>query len=179
MENAFLGSRTLNVTSGDIVRVVAPARSSSVSTLPLIKDYIESLGLVANISENIYSTEDAFYSNTDEFRANDLISALLDDNVKIIWCVRGGTGSIRLVPYLEDRLPATLNRHKIFIGYSDITVLHLYLQYKYGWQTIQVKDKLGCLLNVSNFLIASNFRVQWWMLLLQEHTFDKRISCGN
>lgn len=56
--------------------------------------------------------------------------------MKIIWCIRGGTGSIRLIPYLESQLPPTLN-HKIFIGYSDITVLHLYLQKKYGWQTIQ------------------------------------------
>lgn len=121
------------------MRVVAPARKTPDSALPLIKTYIESLGLVANISENIYSTDDPFYANTDENRANDLISALLDDNVKIIWCVRGGTGSIRLVPFLDDKLPATLN-HKIFIGYSDITVLHLYFESKYGWQTIQVKD---------------------------------------
>lgn len=126
----------MNVNPGDIVRVVAPARKSPDAALPAIKTYVESLGLVANISEDIYSTIDPFYSNTDEYRANDLISALVDDNVKIIWCVRGGTGSIRLIPYLENQLPATLN-HKILIGYSDITVLHLYLQKKYGWQTIQ------------------------------------------
>lgn len=132
-----MSEKSLNVNPGDIVKVIAPARKSSDAALPLIKAYVESLGLVANISDNIYSTEDLFYSNTDEFRANDLISALLDDDVRIIWCVRGGTGSIRLVPYLEEKLPATLN-HKIVIGYSDITVLHLYLQHKYGWQTIQV-----------------------------------------
>ncbi|KAJ6645445.1 putative carboxypeptidase [Pseudolycoriella hygida] len=139
--SSFLGfvcssDETFNVSLGDIVKIVAPASKSSDSALPLIKNYIESLGLVANISDNIYSTVDPFYSNTDEFRANDLISALVDDNVKVIWCVRGGTGSIRLVPFLEEKLPPVLT-HKIFIGYSDITVLHLYLQSKYGWQTIQ------------------------------------------
>lgn len=118
--------------------MIAPARKTPDSALPLIKTYVESLGLVADISENIYSDEDAFYANTDEFRANDLISAVLDEKVKIIWCVRGGTGSIRLVPYLEEKLPSKVE-HKILIGYSDITVLHLYFEYKYGWQTIQVK----------------------------------------
>lgn len=130
--------KTLNIKPGDVVKVVAPARKSSDAALPLMKNYIESLGLVADISENIYSNEDAFYSNTDEFRADDLISAVLDENVKIIWCVRGGAGSIRLIPYLEARLPAKVD-HKILIGYSDITVLHLYFEYKYGWQTIQVR----------------------------------------
>ncbi|KAG4078545.1 hypothetical protein HA402_009257 [Bradysia odoriphaga] len=131
-----LREKTLNVKPGDVVKVIAPARKSPDSALPLMKNYVESLGLVADISANIYSDEDAFYSNTDEFRANDLISAVLDDDVKIIWCVRGGTGSIRLIPYLEAKLPAKVN-HKILIGYSDITVLHLYFAYKYGWQTIQ------------------------------------------
>lgn len=128
----------MNIQPGDVVKVIAPARKTPDSALPLIKTYVESLGLVADISENIYSDEDAFYANTDEFRANDLISAVLDEKVKIIWCVRGGTGSIRLVPYLEEKLPSKVE-HKILIGYSDITVLHLYFEYKYGWQTIQVK----------------------------------------
>lgn len=132
----FQVNKTLNVNQGDIVRVIAPARKSPDTALPIIKTYVESLGLVANISADIYGTIDPFYSNTDEYRANDLISALVDDRVKIIWCIRGGTGSIRLIPYLEEKLPAKLN-HKIFIGYSDITVLHLYLQKKYGWQTLQ------------------------------------------
>lgn len=87
------------------------------------------------MTENIYQPfEPFFHSNTDEFRVNDLISALTD-NSKVIWCIRGGKGNSRLIPLLEQRLPPTLN-HKIFIGQSDITVLHLYLQYKYGWQTI-------------------------------------------
>lgn len=127
----------MNVNPGDIVKVIAPGSKGTVAGLPKIEAYIELLQLEANISENIYSSADLFYSNTDAFRADDFISALLDDNIKIIWCVRGGGGSIRLIPYLEENLPAKLN-HKIFVGYSDITVLHLYLQKKYGWQTIQV-----------------------------------------
>lgn len=91
-------------------------------------------GLVPNVTENIYQTQPLGYSNTDEFRLNDLISALTDES-KIVWCIRGGRSPSRLIPLLEQRLPATLN-HKIIIGQSAITVLHLYLQQKYGWQTI-------------------------------------------
>lgn len=123
---------------GDIVKVIAPGCKGEPENLTFVKHYIESLGLVANISENIYSDVDPIYSNSDEFRANDLVSALLDDNVKVIWGIRGGTGSIRIIPLLEEKLPATL-KQKIFIGYSDVTALHIYLQYKYGWQTIHVR----------------------------------------
>lgn len=136
-----IDEKTLNVKVGDVVRIIAPSCKYSDKNLPSIKAYIESLGLVAQISENIFTDDDPFYSNTDKFRANDLIDALTDENVKIIWCIRGckdlGRGSIRLIPYLKDKLPAKLNQ-KIFIGYNDITVLHLYFQYRYGWQTIHV-----------------------------------------
>lgn len=93
--------KKLNVNQGDTVKVIDPSCKSLDKDLPVVKTYIESKGLVADISENIYSEEDPFYSNTDESRANDLISALLDDIVKIIWCIRGGAGfdrgSIRLI----------------------------------------------------------------------------------
>lgn len=101
------------------------------------KYYIESLGLVADVSPDIFSDAEEIYSNTDEFRTNDLVSALLDDKVKVIWCIRGGSGCVRMIPHLEKTLPATIN-HKIFIGYSDATALHIYFQYKYGMQSIHV-----------------------------------------
>jgi len=129
------GWKSLMANPGDVVRVVAPAGKGAQSSLPLIKNYVESLGLVADISLNIYNQSEPFYSNSDEFRASDLISALLNDTVKVIWCIRGGSGTMRLIPYLEERLPETLPQ-KILIGYSDITVLHLYLANKYGWQTL-------------------------------------------
>lgn len=102
--------QALNVSEGDIVRLIAPGG--------------------AGTSE----FEPNYHSNTDEFRANNLISALLDDS-KVVWCLRGGRGVSRVIPYLERHLPSTLN-HKVFVGQSAVTVLHLYLQHKYGWQTI-------------------------------------------
>lgn len=123
----------------DKVAIIAPSSKGNPSNLPTIKEYVEALDFSAHISENIYSNDNPFYSNSDEFRANDLITALTDDS-KIIWCIRGGKGAPRLIPYLEglpDDIKAkiALNK-KIFIGYSDITALHIYLQVKYNWQTL-------------------------------------------
>ncbi|MDM8335353.1 LD-carboxypeptidase [Wolbachia pipientis] len=125
----------------DQVDIIAPSSKGKESDLTTIKKYIEALDFNPHISEKIYSNNNPFYSNSDEFRANDLISALTDDS-KIIWCIRGGEGASRLIPYLE-RLPSDKKERiahnkskKTLIGYSDITALHIYLQVKYDWQTL-------------------------------------------
>lgn len=106
----------------------------SLIQIHFLSSNIHPQGLTPNMTENIYQDEPLGYANTDEFRLNDLISALTDDS-KVVWCIRGGRSPSRLIPMLEQRLPSTLP-HKIVIGQSAITVLHLYLQQKYGWQTI-------------------------------------------
>ncbi|NUY39152.1 LD-carboxypeptidase [Wolbachia endosymbiont of Litomosoides brasiliensis] len=123
------------------IDIVAPSSKGKEQDLTTIKEYVETLGFSSHISEKIYSNDNPFYSNSDEFRASDLINALINDN-KIIWCIRGGTGASRLIPYLE-RLPndkkariAQNKNKKTLIGYSDITALHIYLQVKYDWQTL-------------------------------------------
>jgi muramoyltetrapeptide carboxypeptidase len=128
----------IKIEPGDLVRIVAPAGQGAAVNLPKIKTYVESLGLVAAIRDDIYDPEDPFYSNSDDIRAQDLIDALTDDNCKVIWCIRGGSGCIRLIKYLEANLPPpeTPPTPKIVIGFSDITVIHLYLQHKYNWATI-------------------------------------------
>lgn len=128
-----------SVCSVDQVDIMAPSSKGKESDLTTIKEYVEALGFYPHVSEKIYSNDNPFYSNSDEFRANDLISALPDDS-KIIWCIRGGTGASRLIPYLEklpnDKKERIAQNKKVLIGYSDITALHIYLQAKYDWQTL-------------------------------------------
>ncbi|MDG7053318.1 MAG: LD-carboxypeptidase [Wolbachia endosymbiont of Alcedoecus sp.] len=123
----------------DQVDIIAPSSKGEESDLTTIKGYVEALGFYPNVSEKIYSNDNPFYSNYDEFRASDLISALTDDS-KIIWCIRGGTGASRLILYLEklpnDKKERIAQNKKVLIGYSDITALHIYLQAKYDWQTL-------------------------------------------
>ncbi|MGL9718388.1 MAG: LD-carboxypeptidase [Wolbachia sp.] len=121
------------------VDIIAPSSTGKESDLAAIKEYVEALGFYPRISKKIYSSDNPFYSNSDEFRANDLINALTDDS-KVIWCIRGGTGASRLILYLEklpnDKKERIAQNKKILIGYSDITALHIYLQAKYDWQTL-------------------------------------------
>lgn len=62
------------------------------------------------------------YAATPPLRTNDIIDALNDPTVDIIWCARGGYGCMQII----DRIPTDLIEYanKPIVGYSDITCLH-------------------------------------------------------
>ena len=74
------------------------------------------------------------FAGTDRKRAADINAFFQDDEVKAILCVRGGYGSARLLDRLDYKMIA---RHpKPFIGFSDVTALHIALGERAGISTI-------------------------------------------
>lgn len=66
-----------------------------------------------------------FLAGRDKDRAAALQDMFLRDEVKGIFCARGGYGAGRILPYLDFTL---IRRHpKVFVGSSDVTILHLAL----------------------------------------------------
>ncbi len=61
-----------------------------------------------------------------EARAQDLMAAFKDPNIKAIISTIGGEESIRILPYIDFEL--IKNNPKIFMGYSDTTVSHFICQ---------------------------------------------------
>jgi len=96
---------------------------------------------LANLSEQGYQVREGaalrqrygYLAGEDTERLKDLHWAFADPEVDAIWCVRGGYGATRLLPQVDFRLIA---RHpKPFIGYSDITALHLAIGQRTGMVT--------------------------------------------
>ena len=52
----------------------------------------------------------------------------------MVWCVRGGYGSQRLLPRAARR-PAP-DRPKLLVGFSDVTALHVFINQHWGWPTL-------------------------------------------
>ncbi|MEB8102205.1 S66 family peptidase [Staphylococcus xylosus] len=78
--------------------------------------------LNVKIMPNTLAGSKYIYNHPEE-RAKDLHNALLDNEIKaIINCV-GGSDSLRVIPYLD--LHIITNNPKIFIGYSDVTSIHM------------------------------------------------------
>lgn len=74
-----------------------------------------------------------YLAGTDTERANALMSAWENREVKAIWCFQGGYGAARILDKLDyDLIQAN---PKIFIGMSDITALHQAIQLKTGLVT--------------------------------------------
>ena len=71
-----------------------------------------------------------YFSGTDDERLNDLQQMINDDNVKAIFCARGGYGMGRIIDKLSFK--KFKKNPKWIIGYSDITVIqtHLFSKYK-------------------------------------------------
>ncbi|MBR5344505.1 MAG: LD-carboxypeptidase [Clostridia bacterium] len=88
------------------------------------KACLESLGFRVKVDESC-SKRYGFLSGTDEERAAALERAFCDAEVDGVWCIKGGYGCARMVELVDW---AKIAAHpKAFIGYSDITVLHIAL----------------------------------------------------
>jgi len=67
-----------------------------------------------------------YYAGTREERVADLHEAFADSEIDGIICTRGGWGSAELLPLLDADLIRA--NPKVFVGYSDHTSLHVWLQ---------------------------------------------------
>ncbi|HMN70166.1 MAG TPA: LD-carboxypeptidase [Bdellovibrionales bacterium] len=127
---------------GDIVDVIAPASRCSDKELRDGVRALRELGLKPRVPKNIFGRT-KFFANTDRERLKQLKKALDAKDSKMIWCVRGGYGAIRLMPEIA-RWPRP-QRNKIFLGYSDICTLHAHFNRKWNWPTLHgpLLDRLG------------------------------------
>ena len=77
------------------------------------------------------SPPDYIYQNP-QARADDLMAAFADPEIKAVVSTIGGDDSIRILPYLD--LDLIRRNPKIFLGYSDTTITH-FACYKAGLTT--------------------------------------------
>lgn len=71
-----------------------------------------------------------FQRREDERRAENFMGMWLDPRVKAVIGGTGGYGAVRMLPHLD---PEVFRRNpKPFVGYSDITALHLWLMRRAG-----------------------------------------------
>lgn len=110
---------------GDVIGIVSPASSPED---PLLIEsgvrYLESLGYRVEVGKNVGKYW-GYLAGTDKERIEDLHEMFRNKKVNAIFCVRGGYGSFRLLNKLNYEL--IRKNPKIFVGFSDITALHLSL----------------------------------------------------
>lgn len=112
---------------GDSVAIIAPASPSDKNLIDKCITSLNKLGLKVVVGESCLS-EHGFLSGTDDIRANDINCMFADKNIKGIFALRGGYGCARLLNLIDFKL--IKKNPKIFVGYSDITALHIAINQK-------------------------------------------------
>ncbi len=110
---------------GDKAVILSPAGKIDAQLVTKAASILCDWGLGVEISENALCQTGRF-SGFVEQRLSDLQDAMDDPEVKLIFCSRGGYGTVHLLDKLD--FTGIKQNPKWIIGYSDITALHAALQ---------------------------------------------------
>src|SRR5947209_7506657 len=109
---------------GDTIGVVAPSYAPYSAWLFRGAKAMEEAGYNLILQSEV-ERERRFHQREDEERAESLMKMWSNPEVKAVIAATGGYGAVRVIPYLD---PDVFRRNpKAFVGYSDITALHLWL----------------------------------------------------
>jgi muramoyltetrapeptide carboxypeptidase len=108
-----------------VIGVVAPAWSFDKERFMEGVKTLEGLGFGVRYDQGIF---DEFWSMAghDRERAQQITDMFSDPEIRCILCANAGYGSIRTLPFIDKKV--IHDNPKVFIGYSDITILLAYLQ---------------------------------------------------
>lgn len=118
---------------GDKVSIVATARKVSLSEMRPAIDLLNSWGLQVILPKGLFEHCNQF-AGDDNNRAQMMQEALDNDDIRAIFCARGGYGTVRIIDKLD--FTAFVKNPKWIVGYSDITVLHSHIQKHFGIPTL-------------------------------------------
>jgi muramoyltetrapeptide carboxypeptidase len=105
---------------GDTIAIIAPAGKPKPADLQLGVDRIKKLGYSVYVHPQC-RLRHGYLAGDDKSRAAAIIEVFADDRFKAVFAARGGFGCQRIIKHLD--LNAIRDNPKIFVGYSDLTIL--------------------------------------------------------
>jgi len=127
---------------GDTVAITATSGICNAAKLHNGIRTLENLGLNVKVMESCYARHGEYLAGKDDLRVRNLHQAFADKNVKGVLAARGGHGAGRLLPLLDYHL--IRNNPKIFVGFSDVTALHIAINQFCGLVTFHGPMPAAC-----------------------------------
>jgi muramoyltetrapeptide carboxypeptidase len=122
-----------HLSEGDTIGIISPASNKFESEpYEIAVETFKAMGLKVKLGKHVNSHY-GHLAGTDEERAEDLNNMFEDPEVDAIIALRGGSGAARILDKIDYENIA--KNPKIFIGYSDITALHMAIYSKTGLVT--------------------------------------------
>lgn len=114
---------------GDEVAIISPSFAIDEDKIEAAVKFLENNGLKVHIGRNTLK-KDGPFAGTDSQRLKDLQQVTSDKRIKGVFCSRGGYGMLRIIEKADF---SSLRKYpKWYTGFSDITVLHTWLNEKYN-----------------------------------------------
>lgn len=106
------------------IRIIAPSNYPDIISMASSVNEIRNLGYRVSYGLNVKKlNQDNYHGAKPEERAKELMDAFMDDSVGAIYCARGGHAARQMLPLIDYDI---IREHpKPFVGYSDITSLHM------------------------------------------------------
>lgn len=117
---------------GAVIGIVAPASPFDPAELTRGMGALNLLGFRLRTADGLFE-RDGYLAGSDAQRVAQLHQMFMDEAVDAVMCARGGYGTLRLLSRLDYDLIRA--QPKAFIGFSDITALHMAFQLRSGLVT--------------------------------------------
>lgn len=129
-----------NLKQGDKVAIISTARKLSQEELKFGVELLNTWGLEVVFGTNLFQECNQFAGTTEQ-RIADLQWALDADEIKAVFCARGGYGTVKIIDAID--FAAFIKNPKWIIGYSDVTVLHNHINQNFSIQTLHAAMPFG------------------------------------
>ena len=113
---------------GETVALLAPSSPISMEDAAACRRYFEERGYGVRMSGLVSAALHGYEAGEPEARADDLNAAFADPGVRAVFCLRGGNSACRVLEHVD--LETVRSNPKTFVGYSDITPLHVLFNQK-------------------------------------------------
>lgn len=115
--------------TGDEVAIISPSFAIDEEKVRAAVPFLENWGLKVRLGRNVFRREGPF-AGSDEERLADLQEMTSNKKVRAVLFSRGGYGMLKIIDRVD--FSSLKKNPKWFVGFSDITVLHLWLNKVYG-----------------------------------------------
>lgn len=169
----------------NLIDIVMPATPCSRAEVKAMKEFLTLHNFRANIfleeqTTIAHKNSHEFSTINPKYRFEQLHHALENPNSQIIWCARGGYGSSEIIEYLYS-----INRpkkNKIFIGFSDITSINIFLNQQWQYPSLTAPVLIQCAYDmvsvesintVIDLIKGNKTSVSYQLTNLKNHNFSQ------
>jgi muramoyltetrapeptide carboxypeptidase LdcA involved in peptidoglycan recycling len=137
------------IKKGDTVGVTAVSMPANEEKIDLAIDNLKELGV--NVIETNNVRKEGIVSSDEKERAEELLELYKNPDVKYIIAARGGEFLMEMLPYLDEHRDIIRNNPKWMQGFSDPSLLNLYITTNFNIATINME-------NISEYAMKPRFK---------------------